>query len=173
MDSRISGLAGACPCPRWKGRLLTFFGQFEQSLRTSGSWNTTIEVFVTDNEFSVHASASPGSSSIVEYQGKEFIAPNAWQQIVQGVEDPSGPIQADGSGRDIVVNWNMFLSQPQSNIGLLRHELLHGLGMLSYLPAPRINFQGTILKPGVGPGNAASVRGSRRNSRVIRRTHDS
>jgi hypothetical protein len=135
----------------------SMFGQFEFVMRTSGSWDSTIEVYVTDNELNAYASASPGSTGIVQYQSKEFVAPNTWQQIVEGIEDPNGAIQPNGSGRDIVVHWNLALSQPQGNIGLLRHELMHGLGMTSYLWEPSINSQGAIVKPRVGLNTTATV----------------
>jgi hypothetical protein len=135
----------------------SMFGQFEFVMRTSGNWDSTIEVYVTDNEYNAYASSSPGSSGLVQHQAKEFIAPNAWQQIVGGIDDPNGAIQPDGSGRDIVVHWNLALSQPQSNIGLLRHELMHGLGMTSHLWEPSINSQGVIVKPRVGQHSTATV----------------
>jgi hypothetical protein len=135
----------------------SMFGQFEQTLRTGGNFNASIEVYVTDNEFSAYASASPGSTGIVDFQGRQFLAPNAWQQIVQGTDDPNGPIQPDGSQRDITVNWNLGLSQPQSNTGLLRHELMHGLGMLSSLRGPTMAITGAITRPGVGQETTARV----------------
>jgi len=135
----------------------SMFGQYEATLRTSGAWNATIEVYVTDNESSAFASASAGSSAIVDFDGKKFLAPNAWQQIVQGEDDPNGPIQPDGSGRDIVVNWNLALSQPASNIGLLRHELMHGLGMTSSLPRPSMAIGGAITRPLVGQETIARI----------------
>ena len=64
--------------------------------------------------------------------GTNYEAANSWYQIVRGQADPNGEIEADGTGADIYIDWNFDISKPENNKGLLRHELLHGLGMQGY-----------------------------------------
>jgi hypothetical protein len=133
-------------------------GQFEAFLVTGGSWNAVVEVYFTDNETSAYASSSPGSTHTVTYKSKQYRAVNAWTQIVQGLANPNGVINTStGANADIIVNWNFALSTPQNNKGLLRHELMHGLGMSSGLPMPTLSSGGTITRPGVGTMASANV----------------
>lgn len=135
------------------------FAQFEATLKTSGTWNTTIEVWLDDNEFSNYASAIAGSFHSVTHHGRTGLAANPWAQIVKGMANPNGVINTTtGVNADLRVSWNFSLSQPQSNIGLLRHELMHGMGMYSNLNAkPTMAVNGTITRPGRGNVTPASV----------------
>lgn len=137
--------------------MLSMLGQFEQTLRTSGGWNTTLELWVTDNETSAYATGAPGSYQTAMYNGRQYRAANPWMQLVRGAADPNGAIQPSGAGRDLYVNWNPSLSQPQSNIGLLRHELMHGLGMITGLEGPTMTPSGAVTKPGVGAETTAYI----------------
>ncbi|MCC6494435.1 MAG: PPC domain-containing protein [Pirellulales bacterium] len=144
------------PLSVWDGNysaqaaMLSVLGQFEQTLRTSGPWDATLELFVTDNETSAYATGAPGNYQAEVYNGRQYRAANPWLQIVRATPDPNGPIQPGGAGRDLYVNWNPNLSQPQSNLGLLRHELMHGLGMITVLEGPTMTPGGVVSKPGVG-----------------------
>lgn len=135
------------------------FAQFEATLKTSGAWNTTIEVWLDDNEFFNYASATAGSFHSVTHHGRTGFAANPWAQIVKGMANPNGVINTTtGVNADLRVSWNFSLSQPQSNIGLLRHELMHGMGMYSNLNAkPTMAVNGTITRPGRGIVTPASI----------------
>ena len=135
----------------------SMLGQFEAVMRTSGPWDSTIEVLLTDEESTAFASAGPGSSGIALYQGKRVRVPNSWQQMVLGVDDPNGRIRPGGKNSDIIINWNFALSRPEINVGLLRHEMMHGLGMTSLLPEPSMAIGGAITRPGIGREHTASA----------------
>jgi hypothetical protein len=137
------------------------FAQFESILRTSGAWNCDIEVYLTDDETSAYGSAEPGNSVFVTINGKQHSAVNAWAQIVQGLSDPNGPINpSTGANADIYVHWNF--SYNVDNPGLLRHELLHALGMISLIEdfMPTKSLAGTITYP-PGPIYSSSVHDTR------------
>lgn len=138
--------------------MISMLAQFESILRTSGSWNATIEVYFNDNETSAYASAQVGGWSISKFLSRDLIAPTAWVKTVLGIADPNGVIDSNtGIGADITINWNFALSQPLNNQGLLRHELLHGLGMQSFLVNPSWSATAGVTKPNVGAPVSATI----------------
>lgn len=132
--------------------------QFEATLRTSGTWDTTIDIFFTDNETSAYASCGTGSAVEITNEGKVYYSQNPWIKIVTGDADPNGAIDpTTGTGADIRMNWNFALSQPEDNLGLTRHELMHGLGMVSGISGPTWASGGSIEKPYTGTSGIPTI----------------
>ena len=108
-------------------------GQFSKVMRASGKQDKVIGVYFTDNESRVGASVTPGEYKAANIGGTLYQVPISWNRIVRGHADPDGEIQANGTGADFTVNWNFgLIPKPENDKGVLRHELLHGLGMLGY-----------------------------------------
>lgn len=139
--------------------MVSILSQFEATLRTSGNWDATIDVYFNDNESVAYASAVAGGWSFSKgYARGEYRVPDAWAKICLGIADPNGVINpVTGVGADIRINWNFTLSQPSANPGLLRHELLHGLGMQGILVSPSWSATTGVTKPNVGAQVYASI----------------
>lgn len=130
------------------------FSEFERNLETPGAWNAVIEVYLTDdNPGTAHTFIGSYGDTIVD--GFAVRAPNAWLQINDGILDPNGDILPDGANYDISVNFNV--AGHADNDGLLRHELMHGLGSVAFIDWPRMTQSNVVEKPGVGTEIAVSV----------------
>ena len=108
------------------------FADFESNLRTSGNWNAKIEVYLTDDNTGFANTTFDKSSEIVNVGGQQVRVVGAWKKIVRGGTDPNGPAQADGKGAEFTVHFNV--ATQADNRGLLRHEMMHGLGAVGTGP---------------------------------------
>ena len=116
--------------------------QFAAVMRTSGNFDTTIDVHFNDDENNAFASTTTGSHADVVLDGTTYRAGPAWRKAVLGQSTASN---------DIIIRWNFSLSSPSSNRGLARHELLHGFGMSGGVSSPELDDDdGDVTKPNVG-----------------------
>lgn len=73
--------------------------------------------------------AEDAPSTLVDYQGTSLMATTVWSQIVLGAPDPNGdPDEGQTKGCDFYLQFDFTLSQPETNVGLVRHECVHGFG---------------------------------------------
>ena len=135
-------------------------GQFEAVLRTSGAWDASIEVFFKEDGTGAFASTSSANFDSVSHNGSTYQAVGAWREIVQGAADDNGTSVDlnNGDGAETEIDWNFSLSTPDSNAGLLRHELMHSLGMTSFLGNEMPTMTGGVVtKRNVGGTTSAMV----------------
>jgi hypothetical protein len=136
-----------------KDMVTALFAEVGAALRTSGNWSATIEVYLTDD--------NPGyADTNVEYwpatfEGKEVLVVPAWRKIVLGEPDPDGPADTAGNGYDFAVNFNV--TENADNAGLLRHEMMHGLGAVNGIPNPRIGADNQLGNLFAGDLHQASI----------------
>ena len=151
--------------PAYRQSMEDMLGQFEAVLRTSGTWDASIEVFFKEDGTTAYASTSNANYANVTHLGSTYRAVGAWREIVQGAADDNGTTVnlTNGDGSETEIDWNFSLSTPDRNPGLLRHELLHSLGMTSYLSdeMPTMAQDGSITKNNVGGVTPAFVYDSR------------
>jgi cysteine-rich repeat protein len=126
----------------------TLFAQVEATLRTSGYWDATIEVYLTDDNSNFANTTFTGGWKEVQVDGQTLRVQHPWAKIVQGAADPNGPIQPDGSNHDFAIHFNVLAQG--TNAGLLRHELMHGLGCVNSIPFPTMSFSDVL--GGLDPG---------------------
>lgn len=128
------------------------FAQFGALLRTSGDWDATIEVYLTDDNTN-NANASFWDHVDVTFEGQMLRAVPAWAAIIQGVDD--GPARSDGTGTEFILHFNV--NAHSDNDGLLRHEMMHGLGAVNLLPNFIVTENGELTAPTPGSRVAAAV----------------
>ena len=121
------------------------FAQFESVLRTSGTWDATVEVYLTDNNEGTASTSRRGVRTT--YQGRRVQVDPAWSVIVLG-EDPNGPADAEGNGAEFRIDFNV--PRHEDNPGLLRHEMMHGLGASGSDPDFTFGTDGQISTWSVG-----------------------
>ena len=121
------------------------FADFASMMRTSGDWDATIEVYLTDDNPGYANTAFEETFSEAEVEGQRVLVVPAWQMIVKGAPDLNGPARPDGSGAEFIINFNV--AGNADNAGLLRHEMMHGLGAVNALA----NFTATLDGSPVGP----------------------
>lgn len=134
------------------------FSQFESVLSTSGDWDAEIEVYFTDdNEANASVSFHENSrTQRVVYQGQTVYVVPAWNKIVLNAEDSNGIGEADGSSSDFIINYN--LERHPKNPGLLRHEMMHGLGAVFRQYRPMLDGQDNFIQsPKRGSKTLASI----------------
>ncbi len=123
--------------PTAQAMVESVFADVEGTLRTSGPWDATIEVFLTDDNPGFAHTTFDTPFVAVEQGGQTVLVVGPWAEIVQGAEDLNGPAQADGSGHDFAVHFNV--SENADNAGLLRHEIMHGLGAVNSVANPTMS----------------------------------
>lgn len=111
----------------------TLFADYENNIRTGGDFNAKIEVCFDDQAaagaFGYVEFAADAPAILVDYRGTKLRATSVWSEIVLGTEDPNGdPDAAQTKGCDFYLQFDFSQSQPESNIGLVRHECVHGFG---------------------------------------------
>ena len=130
------------------------FGQFESILSTSGEWDTTIEVYLTDDHPGFASTAFDETFFEADVNGQRVLVVSAWQQIVSNTPDSNGPAQPNGEGAEFIIHFNV--EEQADNSGLLRHEMMHGLGAVNALP----NFTAPLDGPFAGPMPGERVQAS-------------
>ncbi|MFT5357934.1 MAG: hypothetical protein ACI9KE_005171, partial [Polyangiales bacterium] len=105
------------------------FTDFSAHLRTSGAWESVIEVYLSDDN-DQNANTSFGGMLVAEVDGQSVRVVAAWASIVQNVVDE--PASPDGANSEFSVHFNVDANS--DNRGLLRHEMMHGLGAVNSLP---------------------------------------
>ncbi|MBL4633666.1 MAG: hypothetical protein JKY56_07330 [Kofleriaceae bacterium] len=139
----------------------TLLEEFEATLRTSGNWNATVEVYLTDNN-SGFANTTFERTFADEMVGNTllWVVP-AWRKIVLGIDNATPPISNDGAGADFTVHFNV--GENSDNAGLLRHEMMHGLGAVNSIPNFRMTETGE--SSGLAPGTR--IRASRYDLQLV------
>lgn len=104
------------------------FQDISNTLRTSGDFDATVEVYFTDD--------NPGfanatfNSNTVEVDGQRVQVTSAWASIVMNMTDEAA--LPDGTHAEITINMNV--AEQPLNAGLVRHEMMHGLGAYTIVP---------------------------------------
>lgn len=131
------------------------FADFESTLRTSGEWNATIEVYLTDdNNDNAHTTfEATFSDAMVDGQSVRVVP--AWNEIVRGTPDANGPVQPNGSGAEFSIHFNV--NDHANNAGLLRHEMMHGLGAVNSIPNITVTSSGVLDGPMPGERMKAAL----------------
>lgn len=140
---------------RAKAMVTRIFAEVGAALRTSGSWNATIEVYLTDDNPNFANTFFDASFEPVVLEGKTVLAPSTWREIVLGEPDPNGPADSAGKGFDFGVAVNVL--ENADNDGLLRHEMMHGLGAVNLLPSPLMSPANQLSRLVAGDWYEASV----------------
>ncbi len=151
----------------WEGNVAaqmmvdTLLREFEAALRTSGDWNATVEIYLTDNN-SGFANTTFERTFADEMVGNTllWVVP-AWRKIVLGIDNATPPISSDGTGADFTVHFNV--GENSDNAGLLRHEIMHGLGAVNSIP----NFRMTDTGESSGPAPGTRTRASRYDLQLV------
>ena len=126
------------------------FGEFEKTLETGGDWDSTVDVYLTDDNKQGYANALVGSWEIIKLDKQQFKVSTAWKKIVEGGKDPNGNIKSSGKGADIIIHVNLSKSGIERNDGLVRHEMMHGLGAVSFIPWPTMSPSDKLTRPKEG-----------------------
>lgn len=126
------------------------FADFEALLVGTAPGTATILVrFVAGG---TDAYASTFSNWVwADVEGEWFLATNTWAKVVRGA-----PLD---DAWDMELRWNFQLSSPHANVGLVRHELLHGFGAVSNLDPAEVTLglDGLLTKLGIGERVALTV----------------
>ncbi len=139
--------------PTAQAMVESVFADVAGALRTSGPWDATIEVFLTDDNPGFAHTTFDTPFVAVEHGGQTVLVVGPWAEIVQGAEDLNGPAQADGAGLDFAVHFNV--SENADNAGLLRHEIMHGLGAVNSVANPTMSAMD--VPGGPTPGSRQQV----------------
>ena len=131
------------------------FADFEASLRTSGDWNATIEVYLTDDNMDAAHTTFESTFSEVTYNGQRVRVVPAWNEIVGGTADANGPGQPNGSGAEFSIHFNV--TGHADNAGLLRHEMMHGLGAVNSIPNVTVTSSDVLDGPTPGERTKAAL----------------
>ncbi|MCP4498631.1 MAG: hypothetical protein GY822_01530 [Deltaproteobacteria bacterium] len=105
---------------------------FSAHLRTSGDWDTHVDIYLTDDHTNYANVSFDGTFRSVIYDGQELEGVGAWTKIVQGAMDEDGAVTSTGEGSDFMIHFNV--DEQSDNAGLLRHEMMHGFGAVGTLP---------------------------------------
>ncbi len=108
------------------------FADFEATLQTGGAWDSTVEVFLTDDNSGFANTSFDNTFETAVVDAQDVLVVNVWQKVVEGAPDPNGQMGADGAGADFTVHFNV--ATQSDNAGLLRHEIMHGLGAVGAIP---------------------------------------
>lgn len=130
------------------------FDDFSANLGTPGGWNATIEVYFTDDNPGFAHTTFEDTFQPIDLEGQRVLVVPAWQKIVLDV-DPNGPAQADGSGAEFAVHFNV--AEQADNRGLLRHEMMHGLGAVGNLPWYSMSEANELGGPTPGERTSAAL----------------
>ena len=133
----------------------TVFGELSAALRTSGDWDATIEVYLTDDNPGYANTYFDATFAPVTVDGKTMQAVPAWREIVLGEADHNGPADDAGNGYDFAIAFNVV--EQAENAGLLRHESMHGLGAVNGVSNPIITPTNELISPVLGEWVDASV----------------
>lgn len=130
--------------PEAKEAVEEMFSQLEATIKTSGDWDTEIEVYFTDDNTANANVRFLAEHAIVEHEGKALRVVPAWNKIVRNAPDENGSGKTDGSSADFIMHFNV--EGHQRNPGLVRHEIMHGLGAVSQLVRPVMDPSGEIIR---------------------------
>jgi hypothetical protein len=120
------------------------FTQFEATLRTAGTWDTIIEIYLTDDNLGF-ANTSFNSTFLEAMVDEQMVlVVPAWQKLMNNI-DPNGSAQANGLGTEFTIHFNV--NEQANNAGLLRHEIMHGLGAVNALANMTTTIDGTFVGP--------------------------
>ena len=136
-----------------KNMVDTVFADFEANLSTSGNWDATIEVYLTDDSSGFAHTTFDKTFHDATVNGQQVKVVGAWLKIVQGGADPNGPAQANGDGAEFSVHFNV--AAQADNRGLLRHEMMHGLGAVGAIPW--FTMSPSNVLDGVKPGERHKI----------------
>ncbi len=131
------------------------FKEIGDALRTSGDWDATIEVYLTDDNTGFANTYFDITFTPVTIDGKTLQAVPAWREIVLGDADLNGPADTAGTGYDFAIAFNV--ATQADNAGLLRHETMHGLGAVNGVSNPIITPGNELISPVIGGSADASV----------------
>jgi len=131
------------------------FADFEATLRTSGNWNATIEVYLTDDDTGTAHTTFEDTFSEVTFNGQRVRVVPAWNEIVRGTADANGPAEPNGSGAEFSIHFNVV--GHADNAGLLRHEMMHGLGAVNSIPNLTVTDSGVLEGPTPGERMKAAL----------------
>lgn len=133
--------------PAAQAMVKTLFAEFEARLRTAGPWDATIEIYLTDDNTGTANTTFAGTFGEATVNGQTVRVVPAWLAVVEGT-DVNGPSDAQGAGAEFTVNFNV--AGHGTNAGLLRHELMHGLGAVGTLDYPTVTTVGVTGGPKPG-----------------------
>jgi hypothetical protein len=131
------------------------FADFEATLRTSGDWDATIEVYLSDDNPANANTTFEATFVDAVVDGQTVRVVPAWNEIVRGAADANGPAQPNGSGAEYAIHFNV--SAHADNAGLLRHEMMHGLGAVNSIPNITVTSTGTLGGPMPGERTKAAL----------------
>ena len=122
------------------------FAQFEALIRTSGAWNATIEVYLTDDNPGFANTSFDETFSETTLDGQNVLVVPAWKAIVTNT-----PVE----GAAFAIHFNV--TEQADNAGLLRHEMMHGLGAVNRLGNFTLSIEGPVMGPMPGDEVHASL----------------
>lgn len=121
------------------------FADFAANLRTSGDWDATVEVYLTDDNTNNANTTQPGMIEVMVDEQSVRVLP-AWASLVRNVTN--GPAEADGTNVEFTVHFNV--ADHADNDGLLRHEMMHGMGAINRLANFTVSETGERTGPVAG-----------------------
>jgi hypothetical protein len=132
--------------PEARQMVADVFAQFEGLLQTSGDWNARVEVYLTDDNPGFANTSFDETFSQATVDGQSVLVVPAWQSIVN-----NQPI--DGPAFSIHFN----VADQFENAGLLRHEMMHGLGAVNMLSNFTVASAGPLMGPMPNDTTTASL----------------
>lgn len=126
----------------------TLFADLEATLRSSGTWDASIEVYLSDDNTGNANTSFEQTFSDTMVAGQRVVVVPAWREIVEGSADANGPALADGTGAEFTIHFNV--ADHEANAGLLRHEMMHGLGAVTTIASFTMSSADELTGPAVG-----------------------
>ena len=105
-------------------------------------------MFLTDNNTANANVTFDRTFHTTTVSGQQLEVVPAWLKVVQGGPDPNGAMAPDGTGAEFSVHFNV--GAHSDNRGLLRHEVMHGLGAVSAAPWFTMSTADVLSGPVVG-----------------------
>lgn len=130
------------------------FADFESNLRSGGAFDATVAVYLTDDNPANANVTFDRTFSLAIVEGQEVDVVSAWHVIVMDA-DPNGPASPDGRGTEFSVHFNV--TEHGDNRGLLRHEMMHGLGAVGSSDWFTITDANVITGPVAGERQRAAL----------------
>lgn len=122
------------------------FGQFEALLQTGGNWNARVEIYFTDDNPGFANTSFDETFSESTVDGHSVLVVPAWQSINKN-QASEGPAFS--------IHFNV--AEQADNAGLLRHEMMHGLGAVNMLGNFTVSSDGPVMGPMPNETTAASL----------------